>query len=370
MIILWILVLVLWFLVTLLKKNRVPGSRRYLKLPFVILAGFPAVWVIHTMNLFPNDQTLLNCLLIVLLLESQIQMGLIRSNSNYDVLFRQTTIAAQIVDDAYLPHYVSGTAVQADEGLLRLSEEASVRSGDLLLHSKPIAGGRVLWQDNIREINAALEELQETREQLGEFYELKKAEVDLKERKFRAEEKSRLYDRIARRVSPQLAKADAILAQAREHPDQAEALLAQVCVISAYIKRLSNLLLVGEERMEVPAGELESCLRESMDNLRLAHVITWLDSSCRDTLPVPVIAELYTLFETVTERLLDQMTALFLTLETVEGRVSLRMQIGVREAPDEAVIRGLALSGGTVACEVQETDLVIHVQLGEGGEAG
>ena len=52
-------------------------------------------------------------------------------------------------------------------------------------------------------------------------------------------------------IAPQLDKADALLQQSREHPEQANALLSQVCVISAYIKRRANLILLGEEKAEI-----------------------------------------------------------------------------------------------------------------------
>lgn len=223
-ILLWVIVLAVIFVVSLMKKSRVPGVKKYHKLPFMVLLGFVAVWFIHTLNLFPNDQTVLNCMLIILLLESQIQTGLIRSNSNYDELFGKSTIAVQIVDQAYKPCYISGLAMDVDIDLLKQSEGNSIRSGDSFLHSKPISGGYVLWQDNISEINAILGQLQETKEQLGESYELKKAEIDLKERKYMAEEKSRLYDRIAHEISPQLMKADSILDQARKNPDRSKEL--------------------------------------------------------------------------------------------------------------------------------------------------
>lgn len=366
-IIAWLLILTVWFIVNLLRKSRVPGDKKYQKLPFVVLLGFVAVWFIHTLNLFPNDQTLLNCMLIILLLESQIQTGLIRSNSNYDELFQRSTISAQIVNDHYAVQYTSGSAVNIDIELLKHSQDCSIPSGDMFLHSKPISGGYILWQDNISEINSILEQLQETQDQLGESYELKKAEVNLKEQKFHAEEKSRLYDRIAREVSPQLDKADSILVQARKKPYDSNEPLAQVCVISAYIKRLSNLILVSEDKTSVPSNELESCLRESMDNLRLANVLTFLDSKCEDYLLTANIISVYHLFETVTEYLFDRMNAMMVTLDCKEGTLRLRMQIGCNESTAELTLPELTVNDGSVSAEIQDEDIVIHVFLSEGG---
>ena len=114
--------------------------------------------------------------------------------------------------------------------------------GDTLLHHQAIHGGHIYWQDDVKTINDLAEHLRDTNDMLGERYDLLKAEVELKERRLQAEEKSRLYDRIAQEIAPQLNKADELLQQSSEQPEKANALLSQVCVISAYIKRRANLI--------------------------------------------------------------------------------------------------------------------------------
>ena len=44
--------------------------------------------------------------------------------------------------------------------------------------------------------------------------------------------------------------------------------MAKICVLGCYIKRRGNLLLLGEENKQIPAAELEHCIRESLENLR------------------------------------------------------------------------------------------------------
>ena len=200
---------------------------------------------------------------------------------------------------------------------------------------------------------------------LGERYDLMKAEVELKERRLQADEKSRLYDRIAREIAPQLDKADALLQQSREHPEQANALLSQVCVISAYIKRRANLILLGEEKAEISARELELCLRESLDNLRLCGVITYLDCHCDGQAAVKHIIEAYDLFENVMEQWLDQLSAMMVTAEAAEETILLRIQAGCKSAV--AALPAFTRSAGNVRCEVQDEDLNVEAVLGKGG---
>jgi len=189
--------------------------------------------------------------------------------------------------------------------------------------------------------------------------------VELKERRLQAEEKSRLYDRIAREIAPQLDKAEALLQRSRKEPEQAKALLSQVCVISAYIKRRANLILLGEEKMEISARELELCLRESLDNLRLCGVITYLDCHCDGQAAVKQIIAVYDLFESVIEQQLDQLSAMMVTAESAEGSIHLRIQAGCKTAVD--TLPSFTLSGGSVRCEVQDEDMIIEAALGQGG---
>ena len=241
----------------------------------------------------------------------------------------------------------------------------SVDLGDTVLHAQAIRGGHVFWQDDVKEINNLAGHLREAIELLGERFDLMKAEVELKERRLQAEEKSRLYDRIAREIAPQLDKAEALLQQSRKQPEQAHTLLSRICVISAYIKRRANLILLGEEKAEISARELELCLRESLDNLRLCGVITYLDCHCDGQAAVKQLIIAYDLFENEIEQQLDQLSAVMVTAGSAEGNIQLRIQAGCKTAVDP--LPSFTLSGETVRCEVQDEDLIIEAVLGKGG---
>lgn len=100
---------------------------------------------------------------------------------------------------------------------MKSAKAGPVEMGDTILHSKAITGGHILWQDDVKLINDLIEELRDTQERLGENNELLRAELELKENCARTEEKSRLYDRIAKEVAPQLAKADELLKLAEDN---------------------------------------------------------------------------------------------------------------------------------------------------------
>ena len=100
---------------------------------------------------------------------------------------------------------------------------------------------------------------------------LLKAKVELKEKQAQTDEHMRIYDKITEEVAPQLQKLESLLTFSEDSAKTREN-LGLVCVISSYIKRRSNLILLGEEASFLPAQELEYCLRESMENLRLCGV--------------------------------------------------------------------------------------------------
>ena len=361
----WFFVLALFFVIGLMVKSRVPGSKRFQTMPLLIAIFGIGFWTIYSLGYIECDLTAVDSLIIILLLEGAIQSGLIPSNMNYKELFTQSTIAAQIVDNAQQVHYTSANAAPLDKVVLERAKDEPVDLGDTILHHQAIHGGHIFWQDDVKAINDLAEHLRETNDSLGERYDLMKAEVDLKERRLQAEEKSRLYDRIAQEIAPQLDKADELLQQSREHPEQANALLSQVCVISAYVKRRANLILLGEEKTTVSVRELESCLRESLDNMRLCGVITYLDCRLEGQASVKQIIAVYDLFEDVTEALLSQLSAMMVTAEYTKDVLRLRIQAGCKGMV--AVVPGFTLTDGSVTCQVQDEDLIIEALLTQGG---
>lgn len=364
----WFILLGIYFVVMLIKKSRVPGSKHFQKLPAVILCISIVFWALYCLHIVGGDLAAIDCIMIIALLESAIQIGLIPSNTNYNELFRNSTVSAQIVDTDYQPCMVSGTATPLTEDVMRSAEAEPVDLGDTILHSKAITGGHVLWQDDVKQINDLIEQLRDTRERLGESNELLKAELELKENRAGTEEKSRLYDRIAKEVAVQLAKAEELLKLAESEPKQTKSAIAKVSVICAYIKRRGNLLMLGEEGNIIPAIELEYCIRESLDNLRLGDVFTSLDSKCDGTLKLEHAVVAFDFYENIVERLLDDATAMLIHLDCKDGFIKMRLQIGCNQDIAEHTLSELSIPCGTVEWDIQDEDVTVTLLLSEGGD--
>ena len=366
----WFIVMGFYFVLMMLVKSRVPGSRRLQKMPLMIM-GFAALfWIGYSMKLYLGDLTVMDCLIIVLLLESAIQSGLLLSNKNYQQLFDATTLPVQIVDRDYQPHYVSAAALPVPETVMRKTETETVHLGDTLLSGAPIHGGYVVWQDDITQLNKLGQQLQDTQEQLGEENILLQAELELKEQRAKADEQNRLYDRIAREVEPQLIKADGLLRRIEEAPENTRELIAKVCVLGSYIKRRGNLLLLGEDSSNIPARELEYCIRESLENLKLGGVFIAFNSSCEGKLPLDHIVAVYDFFENMMEQLLDDITAMMVNLTCTDTKVRLNIQMGCQEEIAQQVLADVTIPYGRFTYEIMDEDVVIDLTISKEVDAG
>lgn len=362
----WFIVMGFYFVSMLVLKSRVPGSRRLQKMPILIMTFAALFWIGYSMRLYNCDLTVMDCLIIVLLLESAIQSGLLPSNSRYQEVFDRTTVPVMIVDREYQPHYVSGGALPVSDAQLRQTAEGTVDLGHALLSSAPIDAGRVVWQDDISQLDELRLRLKDIREQLGEENLLLQAEVELKEKRAKTEEQNRLYDRIAGEVEKQLIQADELLRIIEAQPENARELLAKVCVLGSYIKRRGNLLLLSEEEGQIRAQELGFCIRESLDNLALAGVATTLAHDCDGQLPLKYVVEAYDLFETLVENLLDDLTAMMVGLTCHDGTIRMKIQMGcTKPIPPQMTV--VSLSCGSFTCELMDEDVIIDLTIGKGG---
>ena len=363
----WFILGGLYFVGMLLKKSRVPGSKQMQRLPLYIMLGAIVFWVLYTLKMINCDLTVMDCLLIVLLLESAIQNGMIPSNTNHRELFDMTTVPLLIVDEDFQPHYVSGGALPLSEEDIAKTQTGALHLENALLRSAPIPAGRVVWQDDITVQNTLHQQLQSIREQMSEENTLLQAEVELTEHKAKVDEQNRLYDRIAQEVALQLIRAEELMKQVSAKPENSRELMSKLCVLGCYIKRRGNLLLLGEDNKQIPAVELEHCIRESLENLRLGGIFTLLNSQCDGTLPVTVVVAIYDFYENVAERLLDKATAFLVNLKCEDGAMYMNIQIGCTEEIAEQVFAGLHFPCGSFRYEVMEEDVVVSLTTNRGG---
>ena len=360
----WSILLGLYFVAALLWKCRAPGKRWFQRLPLLVMLAEVGVTVCYCLQILKCDLTALDVIMIVLLLESCIQSGLIRSNSNYDRLFEGADIEAQITDRWGQICYLSGQT-QQDDAQVRTWMTNAEQEGTILdgkrLKCADLKNGKVLWWEDISEILAFTEELEKVGKQLSEKNDLLKAELELREKQLHVAEKNRLYDGITREVTGQLDQLERLLHEPVENEKKR---MAHICVLSAYIKRRSNLRLLSENAGNLQTKELEYCLKESIECLRMYGVMASLDSDCHGETKAEYVIGLYDVFERLTEQVLDHTNAMLLKLQATGEKLTLRIQMDpetVPELPDDWEI--WKALGGKAICQKTEDAVWLIFQI-------
>jgi hypothetical protein len=299
-------------LVVILIKCRVPQSRRMIWLPmlpfalsltYALLYVFKIVKNVRFLHMIAGDMTLTFCLLFTAVLESCIQCGLIQTNTGYDDLLRHSSIQMQITDK-------SGRVRMASEntGLAIGPCDSGVRVSSAL-----IKNGRVVWREDVSallEIQAELErlklDLKGEAEVLHETYQTERRIQRLKEQ-------NRLYDAMNRQTAKQIDLLGELLEKYKTAQGaEKRKLLAELAVVGVYLKRRNNLIFHGEQGADVPARELELCLDESAETLKLAGVDCAYYINIGETAPISAAMAIYDFFEAAIEEGFDVLRSLLL----------------------------------------------------------
>ena len=322
----WMVACMIFSLVLLLKKSRVPCSKEKRIAPFVIgcatvlygilyLLGLPAVrWWFGDMNV-------MFCLLYAAIYESCIRCRMIQSNTGYVELFEATTLAACIADRA-------GNIVlrsrAADENMVCPKNGLQIiRPDGIRISSAPISGGYVVWQDNVlplTELRARLSEnkakIRSNKEKLQEAYLIQKKLNELTE-------KNRIYDELETKYGEQIARIGQLLKQCEgAEPAEIQNLLKRIILLGTYIKRGANLYFLSLEYELLPQQELRLTIDEAV------RVMTVCGTECsavyHTTKPMlsAEVARLFDLLKIVEEATINELHSMFISVSDSEMDLS------------------------------------------------
>ncbi len=348
----WEILCALAAFVIMIIKCRLSYRKKYL--PFLLLAcsiGYAFIYVsgVEWMQLIGGDIAAAQCLMFTGILESCIQCGLIQTNTGYQALFEAGSIGAQIVDTDYDTRYASSNAPKLSAEIMRSAEsEAAKLDSKTLLRSSKIPGGHVLWQEDITDITALLEKLEENRKTIAESNDVEQENYKTKVKINTVREKNRLYDRLQAQTAHQIELLDQLLTQyeAQSDPEIRRSLLAKAAVIGAYIKRRGNLMFIGEKSNVTDTAELSACLNESFANLELMGVECAIDIPGKNSIYTRDAIRVYDFFEAVTEAAMDDLRFVWLKARSLEDAVIFNLQ-----AESKADLSALSALADTCACE-------------------
>lgn len=363
----WEILCALAAFVIMIIKCRLSYRKRYL--PFLLLACsivYALIYVsgVEWMQLIGGDITAAQCLMFTGILECCIQCGLIQTNTGYRAMFEAGSIGAQIVDTDWHIRYASSNAPKLPSDMMRSAEsEAAKPDNNTLLRSSKIPGGHVLWQEDITDITAVLEKLEENRKTISESNDVEQENYKTKVKINTVREKNRLYDRLQAQTAHQIELLDQLLTQyeAQSDPEIRRSLLAKAAVIGAYIKRRGNLMFIGEKSDVTDTAELTACLDESFANLELMGVECAIDIPDKNSIYTRDAIRVYDFFEAVTEEAMDDLQFVWLKARGLEDAVIFYLQV-----ESKTDLSALASLADTCTCE--EGVWRFSLRIGKAGE--
>ncbi|MGN0649685.1 MAG: hypothetical protein ACI4KM_04545 [Oscillospiraceae bacterium] len=307
------------------RKKYLPVILIALSLAYVCVYAAGAEWL----HLIAGDTAAAQCLLYAAIFESCIYCGLIQTNTGYDSIFEACTLKMQVADRNNRICYACAKAEPLSAELIQSAEQAPVLlDKNTLVKAESIEGGYVIWQEDITELTAVIERLEENRRELSERNYLAQENYNTKRRLISLREKNRLYDILQRQTAPQIALLDDLFAQydRESDPEKRRRLLAETAVVGAYLKRYGNLLFVGEKNDVVKFGELSRCINESFANLELLGVTCGCAAQIDETVRTQDALRAYRTLENIVEASLGDLRFLWLKAKSFTGHIMLYIE--------------------------------------------
>ena len=145
--------------------------------------------------------------ILVLCWELYILVGLIPVNTQYEDVFRRSTVAMQILSSDGERIAVSENAAEITPAMLealKQNQHFSVTE-DVIMHLHQIPGGCMIWQTDLSQINHAFRELQRLNAELEEEQDLLAQEIRIQSDEASVQARNDIYDSLSTEVAGQLA---------------------------------------------------------------------------------------------------------------------------------------------------------------------
>ena len=365
--IVWALSLSIASIVVLFLRCRVAKNRKKIFIPFSILivGTISCVICFFVSDVMFKIPELIG-ITFVAVFESCIQIGFIPSNNDYERFFYSSSISAFIVDRNGKAVYVSKNAPQLPEGVLKCESDEYDIDKNHRLNNAVIKGGKVFWVDELSGINALNDELMEINARLSEHNELTEAENCLKEQMHSTLLRAKLYDTVTAKVQTQLDEIKHLLKKAEKDKDGFNFVMSEACVNLAYVKRCSNLALMGEYSEKTRIEELSYSIREIMEYMSLMGIkCSYVENGSNETEHKKIQLAFDFFFDCIKSRLSD-LSECMAVLKCENKNLSLRILTDVEIAVDEKIIKEVTDYNGNIASEKDDGTVYTTLNFEEG----
>lgn len=213
--------------------------------------------------------------ILVLCWQLYILVGLVPVNTQYEEVFRRSTVAMQILSP-------SGETIAASENAAEITpvmleslkrEQQFSSTEDITMHLHQIPDGYMVWQTDLSQINQALRELQRLNAELEEEQDLLAQEIRVQSDEASVQARNNIYDCLSSEVVGQLVLLTALLSNESLSTDDWNC----ICLIGTYIKRFCNLQLTYQEQQMIPISDLAISLQDMAKCMKNIGIRTSLD---------------------------------------------------------------------------------------------
>jgi hypothetical protein len=132
-------------------------------------------------------------------------------------------------------------------------------------------------------------------------------------------------------VGTQLRVLESLLSENHEQKTTEKEKLMWLCILGAYIKRRSNLIILSEDCGTLFAKELEYSFRESTEAISECGIDCFFKRNSEGSVSIVYALLIYDIFQEIVELVLSTMGALFVNLEIVDENIKLNLQISCQE---------------------------------------
>ena len=373
----WQYVLYLAAITVLVKKCRIDSTKKYawlIAIPFSIGIALSVLLVtgkmpkINGTNLVEFPETMI--FMVAGVLECCIQLGLIPTNMRYGKLFETFSIAAQITDRKGVTVYSSRTAALMSPEQLTSFDGARIGE-HTVLHKMELPGGFGFWQDDLTDLDRLNDQLTEAKEKLAEETELIRLQNDLKEKRSKIEQRTAVYDEIAKLTRKQSQMITDLARESRSSDDKAEReeYLKRITLFASYIKRFANLMLLSYENKEIETGEVALSFSEVLRYLNFAGIPGEIyNTSSKKVSAVSALA----VFEAFGSLLVDNISCIngvFVYLSDDTAAICKLTMENLRTMLSKEEIKVLSNAGVRAKCVREDDVTYISFKVSERGKA-
>jgi len=284
---------------------------------FMLLYNIPYIITSYVVTIGLLEYHVAMYFMEAMLWESCILTGMIPVNTHYEEVFDRSTVAMQIIDiNGRLSIKSSEASELSEETFGKLKNGAIIRTlSGQELHLHTITGGYAVWQNDVSETLAVIDELQKSTEILLFEGDLLRQELSIRSDEVTVREQNLIYNRLTEEIGGQLQMLRNLLDK-RDLDTDIIGLFKKICLVGTYIKRKCCLRLIEQSDGIITNKDLELCYLELTGCLQQMGVLANVFWSTVKT-PDPEFA-MFTLdvFELLLEYERFELDAVKVTFET------------------------------------------------------